>query len=67
MQFDSLLKRQSVCIANLSEVGAILSAVTDGDFPMPRLGQNDFVQAVKIWTKTGLDFIVTKFERIELD
>jgi hypothetical protein len=67
MQFDRLLDRQAVRIANIREVRAKLSAITDGDFPTPRLGQADFVEAVKIWTKVGFDFVMPQLERIELD
>ena len=67
MQFDRLLDRQAVRIANLCEIRAKLSAITDGDFPTPRLGQADFVEAVKIWTKVGFDFVMPQLERIELD
>jgi len=56
-----------VCIANLREVRAILSAITDGDLPMARLGQTAFIEAVEIWTKAGLEVVVAQLESIELD
>jgi hypothetical protein len=67
MQVNGLLNRQAVGVANLCEIRAKLSAITDGDFPTPRLGQADFVEAVKIWTKVGFDFVMPQLERIELD
>ena len=67
MQVNGLLNRQAVGVANLGEIGAKCSAITDGDFPTPRLGQADFVEAVKVRTKTCLDFVMPQLEGIELD
>src|SRR5579862_5450358 len=67
MQVNGLLNRQAVGVANLGEIGAKRSAITDGNFPMPRLGQTDFVEAVKVWTKTCFDFVMPQLESIELD
>ena len=67
MQIDNLLGRQAVYFANLSQVRAILSAVTDGDFALARFRQSDFVEAVEIGSKTRLKIVVAQLERIELE
>ena len=67
MEVDRLLDREAVRIANIREVRAKLSAIAYWDFPMARLGHRDFVEAVKIWTETGFDFVMSQLESIELD
>jgi hypothetical protein len=56
-----------VYLTDLCQIRTILSAIAYGDFPLTRFGRTHLVEAVQIWKKIGLKFVVAQLESIELN